>query len=125
MIFVFAWRNLWRNTRRTIITLAAISLNAAILIATYSLMDGIMAHTISNVTNMVVGEAQIHVPKYLVDRSIYKSLEDPEDILLQLRQLNILATPRSYGYGLVAHETKSAGALLANGLNLALSTHLV
>ena len=111
MIFVFAWRNLWRNTRRTIITLTAISLNAAILIATYSLMDGIMAHTISNVTNMVVGEAQIHMPKYLVDRSLYKSLDHPGDIISELNQRNILAAPRSYGYGLAAHETKSAGAL--------------
>ena len=111
MILTLSWRNIWRNPRRTAITLAAISLNAAILIVSYALMDGIMEHTVSNATNMVVGEAQIHVPKYLVNRSLYKSLKDPEAILSALGREHIPAAPRSYGYGLVAHETKSAGAL--------------
>lgn len=107
-----AWRNLWRNPRRTAITLAAVSLNTAILIASYSLMDGLWWRTISNATNMVVGEAQIHAPKYLARRSIYESLPAPEGILRALKESNIPAACRSYGYGLMAHGTKSAGALL-------------
>ena len=59
MFLILAWRNLWGNRRRTVITLAAISLNTAILIASYSLMEGLLAHTVSNATNMVVGEVQI------------------------------------------------------------------
>ena len=111
MTLRLAWRNLWRNTRRTLITLAAVSLNVAILIATYSLMDGIMLQTVSNATNLVTGEAEIHAPKYLVNRSMYKSLEDPEQILKRLQQDGLPAAARSYGYGLLAHGTKSAGAM--------------
>ena len=37
-----AWRNLWRNGRRTAITFAAMSLNTAILIVSFALMYGIL-----------------------------------------------------------------------------------
>ena len=107
----YGWRNLWRNTRRTLITLAAVTLSTAILIASYGLMDGLMEHAVSNATNLVVGEVQVHASGYLVDRSIYKSLAHPELILKIARDNNIGAAPRRYGYGLVAVGTKSAGAL--------------
>lgn len=106
-----AWRNLWRNSHRTTITLVAISLNTAILIASYALMDGLLLHAISNVTNLATGEVQIHAPDYLPRRSIYDSLADPARILQAARKTRLPATPRSYGYGLLAYETKSAGAL--------------
>ena len=111
MIWRQAWRNLWRNPRRTFITMTAVGLNAAILIAVYSLMDGLLHQTVANVTDLVIGEAQIHVPKYLVNRSLYKALSEPENILAALDGSGVPAAPRSYGYGLVARESKSAGAL--------------
>ncbi len=111
IILRIAWRSLWRNPRRTLITVAAISLNAAILIVSYSLMEGFKEHAVSNATNLVVGEVQIHVPKYLVDRSLYKSMKDPKAILSTLDRHDVPAASRSYGYGLVACENKSAGAL--------------
>ncbi|MEQ8161868.1 MAG: ABC transporter permease, partial [Smithellaceae bacterium] len=57
-----SWRNLWRNRRRTAITMAAVALNAIILITTYSLMDGMLRQTVLNATELVTGEAQIHSP---------------------------------------------------------------
>jgi ABC-type lipoprotein release transport system permease subunit len=93
------------------ITVAAISLNVAILIAAYGLMDGMMKHLVANVTNLVAGEVQIHAPKYLVDRSMYKTIQDPMEILARLKRRGIEGAARSYGYGLVACGNKSAGAL--------------
>lgn len=111
-IFKFAWRNLWRNTRRTAITLAAVSLNTAILIMSFALMEGLFVHMVSNATNLVKGEAQIHTAGYLTDRSLYKTLDAPGHILDALDEKRVPAAARSYGFGLVAHETKSAGALI-------------
>jgi ABC-type lipoprotein release transport system permease subunit len=106
----FAWRNLWRNRRRTLITLAAVSLTSAILIASYTLTDGIMAHTLASATNLVMGEVQIHHPGYLSDRSMYAIVDQPHRILAGLADKGVPAAARSYGYGLAARETKSAGA---------------
>ncbi len=108
--FHYGWRNLWRNGRRTLITLAAVTLSTAILIASYGLMDGLMNHAVSNATNLVVGEVQVHAPGYLADHSIYKALTDPELIYKAAQKKDIPAALRRYGYGLVAAGTKSAGA---------------
>jgi ABC-type lipoprotein release transport system permease subunit len=106
----YGWRNLWRNIRRTLITLTAVTLSTAILIASYGLMDGLMQHAISNATNLVVGEVQVHAPGYREDHSIYKALKRPDLILRAAKEKNVAAAPRRYGYGLVAVGTKSAGA---------------
>jgi ABC-type lipoprotein release transport system permease subunit len=108
--FRYGWRNLWRNTRRTSITLAAVTLSTAILIASYGLMDGLMRHAVSNATNLVVGEVQVHAQGYLADHSIYKALSQPDLIFQAAQEKNINAALRRYGYGLVAMGTKSAGA---------------
>lgn len=104
------WRNLWRNTRRTLITLAAVTLSTGILITDYALMDGLLKNAVSNATNLVVGEVQVHAQGYLAERSIYKSLANPERILQAAADNRISAAPRRYGFGLVAVGTKSAGA---------------
>lgn len=109
--FKLAWRNLWRNKRRTAITLAAVTLNTGILIISYALMDGMLQHTVSNATNIVVGEAQMHATGYREDRSFFKSIANPEDIISKAANLGVKAAPRSYGYGLVSVGVKSAGAL--------------
>lgn len=106
-----AWRNLWRNRRRTAITIAAISLNTMILITTGSLMDGLMKQMVRNATFLVTGEGELHARGYLADRSIYKTIAHSTNILAALRAQSIEAAPRTYGYGLVSHGTKAAGAL--------------
>lgn len=108
---LMAWRNLWRNKRRTAITLSAVVCSTAIMIMTFALMEGMLAHYVSNATNMVMGEAQIHAEGYRKDRSFYKSVEKPGAILAELKAQGLEAAPRSYGYGLVSVGQKSAGAL--------------
>jgi ABC-type lipoprotein release transport system permease subunit len=73
-------------------------------------MDGLMKHAVSNATNLVVGEVQVHAPGYLADHSIYKALAEPDLIFQAAKQKNLSAAIRRYGYGLVAVGTKSAGA---------------
>jgi ABC-type lipoprotein release transport system permease subunit len=105
-----AWRNIWRNGRRTAVTVAAIAFNTAILIATYGLMEGMILDTVHNVTHLVIGDVQVHAPEYRADRSFYRDIPDPERILAEAERLGLRAAPRSYGYGLVSVGHKSAGA---------------
>ncbi len=110
-VFQYAWRNLWRNKRRTGITMTAVVLTTAILVVSFALMDGMIIHLLDAATNMVAGEAKIHAEGYRDDRSFFKSIENPEAILDKARELGIEAAPRSYGYGLVSVGTKSSGAI--------------
>lgn len=106
-----AWRNLWRNPRRTMVTMSAVGFGTAVLIVSLALMDGIVRQMVSNATNLVVGEVQVHAPGYLADRDLYKTVRRPEAILAAARAQGAAAAPRSFGYGLVAAGRKSSGAL--------------
>ena len=104
-----SWRNLWRNSIRTNVTIAAVSLCVAILIIFQSLIVGLIGKAVYNTTNLVVGEVQIHATDYLDDRSIYKSLKNIQDIRAVAKENNIGLVERSYGFGLISSGTKSAG----------------
>lgn len=64
MYLRLAWRNVWRNRRRTIIALSAIGLGLAMLI----LMDGTIAGskqaTFGNAVKLEGGNVQIHAPGF-------------------------------------------------------------
>jgi len=104
-----SWRNLWRNPTRTNVTILAVSLCIAVLIIFQSMIVGLIEKAKFTTTNLVIGEAQVHAEGYLDDRSIYKSLQNTEEIHLIAKENNIGLVERSYGFGLISSGTKSAG----------------
>lgn len=106
-----AWRNLWRNGRRTTLTLGAVALGAAVLVLVRGLVDGLVAGAIRNATDVLVGEVQVHAAGWLGDRALHTALRDPASLLAAADGAGVAAAARSYGHGLVAHDTRSAGAL--------------
>lgn len=105
-----AWRNLWRNRRRTLITAAAVALGTAVLITVRGLIDGLLLSSVLNATDKSLGEVQVHASGYIADRSMYKTVGEPQRLLARLDARAIPAVARSFGYGLVAAGSKSAGA---------------
>ena len=104
-----SWRNLWRNRTRTNVTISAVALCIAILIIFQSMIVGLIEKAVSNTTNLVVGEVQIHANGYLNDRSLYKYLKNTKKIKSIAKKNNIGLVERSYGFGLISSGTKSAG----------------
>jgi ABC-type lipoprotein release transport system permease subunit len=114
-----AWRNLWRNPRRTLIGMAAIALGYAMLLLFACLLHGLSQQMIENGTRLGLSHMQIHAPDYYPDRSLYHTLGGkagtPVGELLAriIAQPHVqAAAPRVYGYGLVSSGTQSAGAEL-------------
>jgi len=108
-IIKVSWRNLWRNPIRTNVTISAVAICIAILIIFQSMIVGLIEKAKFNTTNLVIGEVQVHAEGYLDDRSIYKSLQNTEEIHLIAKENNIGLVERSYGFGLISSGTKSAG----------------
>jgi ABC-type lipoprotein release transport system permease subunit len=106
-----AWRNLWRNRRRTAITVTAVALNTAILVGTLSLMEGMRLQMVRSATRLLVGDVQIHASGFRADRSMYSDIDDPESVLDAIAASGGIAAPRAYGFGLLSAGTKSAGAM--------------
>ncbi len=77
-----AWRNLWRNHRRTLIMLLAISVGVWAMIFMTALMRGMVDQMIEDGINALPGFVQIHNPQYRDDPSVENSLPRPETALL-------------------------------------------
>jgi ABC-type lipoprotein release transport system permease subunit len=65
-----AWRYLWRNHRRTIVMLGAISIGAWAMIFMTALTRGMVDQMIADGISVIPGHVQIHNPDYLDDPSV-------------------------------------------------------
>ncbi len=69
-----AWRNLWRNYRRTLIMLAAIVLGAWSMIFMASLARGMVTQMVRDGLRALPGHVQIHHPEYREDPTVVNSM---------------------------------------------------
>jgi ABC-type lipoprotein release transport system permease subunit len=118
-ILQLAWRNLWRNRRRTFIAMAAIAFGYAMLLFVACLMAGLRWQMIENGTCLVMSQIQVHAPGYYPNRAIQKTLGGSHgtDVGAMLTKIAAdprisAAAPRVYGYGLLSAAHRSAGVEL-------------
>ena len=79
MLITIAWRNLWRNHRRSLIMLTAIAIGLWGMIWMTALMRGMVDQMIDDAINTLSGHVQVHAPGYLDDPSIEHSIPAVED----------------------------------------------
>jgi putative ABC transport system permease protein len=113
-----AWRNVWRNRRRSLVTIAAMSLALLILILYAGLMEGYLQSMEHTALDLEVGDVQVFAADYRDNPSLYTRIEDPEALLRELDAYGYPATPRLLAFGLAASGDSSAGASL-RGLDVA------
>lgn len=113
-LFKIAWRNIWRNRRRTLITSASILF--AVLMATFmnSIQKGAWDKMIDNVVNFYFGYAQVHENGYWDEQSIDKAfpLEDSlRELPAQIPELQRLV-PRLESFALASYGASTMGVLV-------------
>lgn len=104
-----AWRNIWRNPRRSGTTIAAMSLALYVLILYSGLLAGYLRDMEANIVELEVGDAQIVAPGYRKDPDLYTRIEATSDVVVTLTDAGFRASPRLLAWGLVAAEESSAG----------------
>jgi ABC-type lipoprotein release transport system permease subunit len=72
-----AWRNLWRNHRRTLIMLLAVTVGVWAMIFMTALMRGMVDQMIEDGIDALPGYVQVHHPAFLADPSIDNSIDEP------------------------------------------------
>ena len=77
MMLRLAWRNLWRNYRRTLIMLAAITVGVWAMIFMTALMRGMVDDMIADGIGNLPGHVQVHNPNFLDDPSIDNLIPAP------------------------------------------------
>lgn len=73
-----AWRNLWRNHRRTLIMLLAITLGTWAMIFMTALMRGMVSQMVADGISALPGHVQVHHPDYRDDPSIANLINVPD-----------------------------------------------
>jgi ABC-type lipoprotein release transport system permease subunit len=113
-MFMLAWRNLWRNHRRTTIMLAAITVGVWAMIFMTALMRGMVDDMLLNGIRSLPGEVQIHHPEYRDDPSINNSIAPPAAELLEALQIPQVTawTSRVRVPAVISSERDTRGVIL-------------
>ena len=114
LLYTLAWRNVWRNRRRTMLILLAIAFGIWSMVTLAAMMRGMIEQQVQNTINNLTGHIQIHGIDYCDDRSIENSMPPPGLSMLKiLRGNNIKAwSTRVRVPAVVASERESAGVTL-------------
>ena len=80
-----AWRNLWRNRRRTGLALAAIGLSVALVLVYDSILRAYGDWMTETITGPMLGHVQGHAPGWRKDRAMDRTLPGVSRILEALR----------------------------------------
>ena len=109
-----AWRNIWRNKRRTYITIAAIAFGLALLIFFECWVEGFAEKLVDDNIIKHFGHIQIHAKDYHEDRSIKNSIEDPQDIIEDLKKHPEIKnySLRLSTMGLISSPENSVGSMI-------------
>lgn len=109
-----AWRNLFRNTRRTVVAGLAIGMGLASLILMDAFMKGMFANQIKNATGSFLGEAQIHSEEYKENMEAHQVIHDIDSVTTLLEKSPKIKefSKRVVVQGMLSSATKSQGLMI-------------
>ncbi|MDP4284202.1 MAG: ABC transporter permease [Bacteroidota bacterium] len=109
--FKLAWRNLWRNRRRTLITLASVFMAVVLAIAIRSFQKGVYGNMIGNAVRFSTGYIQVHAKGYWDDQSINNTFVPGTSLEQALKkEKNIsLAVPKLESFALASSGPHTKG----------------
>ena len=102
-----SWRNIFRNRRRSLITLLSIVIGIASAITLAALAHGISKQMTDVATRNLLGHLQIHHPDYLDDPSIENSFEPDSKFITEIARGAKNWTARLRVVGMISSERKS------------------
>ena len=109
-----AWRNVWRNHRRTLVMLAAIAVGVWSMVWLTAIMRGMVDQMIKDSIENFTGHIQIHAYGYRDDPAIENSIPPPSDALQ-----TTLSDPRIKSWstrvkvpGVITSERESLGVTI-------------
>jgi len=111
LFFCMAWRNVWRNKRRSLLTVTAITLGLAFNIFMRGIGDGFHEQMVDNSVRAEIGHIEVHRVGYHSDPGLNKMLPDPERVTRAIQSLPDLRgySMRILGGGLASTADNSSG----------------
>ncbi|WP_163708256.1 ABC transporter permease [Mangrovibacterium lignilyticum] len=109
-----AWRNIWRNRKRTIITAASVFFGVLLSTFMTSMQEGTYSKMIDNVVSFYSGYIQIHQNDYWENKTIDYCFTPGNSLLETLKNTPdiVFHVPRLESFTLMSHGNNTKGAAL-------------
>ncbi len=109
-----AWRNIWRNPRRTILTIGAITFASLLLVFMLSFQFGSYETMINSSVKIHTGHLQIQADEYQDKKSIRLVVTNPEKIAALVDDIPKVAayTFRGQAFSLISSEQRTYGVVV-------------
>ena len=109
-----AWRNIWRNPRRTILTVCAITFATVLLVFMLSFQFGSYETMINTSVKISTGHLQVQAEKYQEKKSIRYVIPDPRAIADIVDQIPEVAayTFRAQAFALISSKDRTYGVVV-------------
>lgn len=114
MILKLIWRNLWRNSRRTLITMASIAFAVLFTIVMKSFQNGVFNNLIKNVVGYYSGYIQIHQKGYWDEQVLDNCFALDNSLIEKLQQNSQIneIVPRLETFVLISNKNSTKGCML-------------
>jgi putative ABC transport system permease protein len=111
-LFQIAWRNVWRNGRRTLITATAMGASVSICIFLSVFTNQFYSVFFDLLVTQKMGHIQIQNTEYAQTKSVHDTIKDGDALIEQLNKLEGIkgVSAKLYGNLLVSGSEDSAGA---------------
>ncbi|RTR32691.1 ABC transporter permease [Shewanella atlantica] len=114
MLIKLAWRNLWRQKRRTILTAMALALALVLSLFMRSMQEGSYANNIENSAKFSTGLIQLQHVEFEESQSIEDLLPATDEFIAPAREMDDVERilPRLESFALAAAGDKSKGVMV-------------
>ena len=114
-LIILAWRNVWRNRRRSLLTISAIVFSTIIITLASSFQSGTYEAAESNAIGFMTGEIQVRYDGYNDEPSLTNSIDlSKHAIHEKTAEVEWIhhQSKRLLGFGLISSDSSSAGAMV-------------
>ncbi|MGD9042837.1 MAG: ABC transporter permease [Desulfobacterales bacterium] len=110
-----AWRNIWRNPRRTILTVSAITFASVLLVFMLSFQFGSYETMINTSVKISTGHLQVQAQKYREKKSIRFVIPEPQAVARIVAQIPEVAayTFRGQAFSLLSSKNRTYGVMVS------------
>lgn len=125
MMFILAWKNIWRNKKRSLIILAATAIGLTAGLIVIGILSGMYDSVVSSAINRELGNMQIHTVEYKKEQLLHQFIPKPDSIMQIVRSHSNVqfAAPHTLIEGMASSASTATGVMMY-GINPEIEKHV-